>query len=115
MRRFVIFEQFEIYVVNFPFSDRDRTKRRPALIICSPEFIQQTGNILLAMVTSAKHSNWPGDSEIDDLSAAGLTHPCKIRMRFMTLAADQVKDKKGKLSPRDIVSVRQTLHATICT
>ena len=45
------YSQGEIVVINFPFTDISGTKKRPALIL-SNDTINQTGDYLLAMITS---------------------------------------------------------------
>lgn len=39
----------------------------------------------MAMITSAKNSDWPLDIEIQDLNRAGLPSPSIIRMKLFTL------------------------------
>ncbi|MET0362403.1 MAG: type II toxin-antitoxin system PemK/MazF family toxin [Sphingobium sp.] len=108
------FDRFDICVIDFPFSDRDVTKRRPALVICDRDFIARTGNILFAMITSAKHSAWPGDCPIAELEAAGLPSACKVRMRFSTIAAELVTERRGSLAAPDKALVQAALHDTVC-
>ena len=110
----MIFDRFDVCIVDFPFSDRNVTKRRPALVICDRDFIARTGNILLAMITSAKHSHWPGDCAIAHLEVAGLSHASKVRMRFSTIAATKVAGRGGQLSGDDRISVSTALHETVC-
>lgn len=45
------YQQGDIVVVDFPFTDVLWTKRRPALILSNP-LINQTGDYLLVMITS---------------------------------------------------------------
>jgi mRNA interferase MazF len=45
------FQQGDIVVVNFPFTDVSQTKRRPALVI-SNDLVNQTGDYLLVQITS---------------------------------------------------------------
>lgn len=71
-------------VVPFPFTDRASTKRRPALVLSGRSF-NRSGHSLLAMVTSASHLPWPGDTPIRRLEHAGLTAPSLVRMKLFTL------------------------------
>ena len=45
------YQQGDIVVVDFPFTDVSQTKRRPALVL-SNQTINQTGDYLLVMITS---------------------------------------------------------------
>jgi mRNA interferase MazF len=46
-----LYQQGDIVVVNFPFTDVSQTKRRPALVI-SNDLVNQTGDYLLVQITS---------------------------------------------------------------
>jgi mRNA interferase MazF len=73
-------EAFDVVVVPFPFTDRAASKRRPALVLSDADaFKAATGQVVLAMITSAKHAGWPLDILIEDLAAAGLLprHLCE--------------------------------------
>lgn len=109
----VIYDRFDVLVIDFPFSDMDLSKRRPALILSDAEFIRQSGNALVSMITSAKHSDWPGDCEISDMLAAGLPSPSKVRMRFWTIAYNRMEGPIGHLREADQISVRAALRQTL--
>lgn len=77
-------EQWDIVVVPFPFTDGPGTKRRPAVVLSPADFNQQAGHSILAMITSAKGSSWPGDIHLDPVPL-GLNQACVIRMKFFTI------------------------------
>jgi mRNA interferase MazF len=110
----VSFNAFDVVVVPFPFTDKTTTKRRPALILSDAQaFNLQVGQAVMAMITSAKNSDWPLDIEIQDLDAAGLPSPSIIRMKLFTLDAKLIIRKAGKLARPDqekiIAALRQLL------
>jgi mRNA interferase MazF len=45
------YQQGDIVVVDFPFSDVSQTKKRPAIVL-SNQLINQTGDYILVMITS---------------------------------------------------------------
>ena len=92
-----IFKQYEVVVVPFPFTDRDATKRRPALVLSDSSSFKIDKSIM-AMITSSSHQPWPLDVEIDDLVAAGLKSPSIIRMKLFTLDNSLVIKTIGKLA-----------------
>ena len=61
---------FDVVMVPFPFIDRNASKRRPALVLTSDRFSQQARHSVLAMITSAGQSGWPGDQSIENLETA---------------------------------------------
>lgn len=106
----MIFEAFDVVVVPFPFTDQSMTKRRPALVLSDANrFNSRVGQSVLAMITSAKNSDWPLDVEIEDLDSAGLTSPSIVRMKLFTLDHQLIIRKAGKLAKNDQVGVQRTI------
>nr|VFJ67655.1 MAG: mRNA interferase MazF [Candidatus Kentron sp. DK]VFJ69919.1 MAG: mRNA interferase MazF [Candidatus Kentron sp. DK] len=97
-----VFEAFDIVVVPFPFTDRATTKRRPALVLSDRDaFNEQTDQLVLAMITSAKNSDWPLDARIENLNSAGLPSASVVRMKLFTLDTRLVIRKTGTLADSD--------------
>lgn len=99
------YDPFSIVIVPFPFTDKIKTKRRPALVLSSLRHQKQTGHITLMMVTSAKHSAWESDYQIEHLRSTGLSSPSIIRQKIFTIDGRLVLEKAGKLSAQDIKKV----------
>lgn len=112
MRKLIVtFEAFDVVVVPFPFTDRTTVKRRPALILSDAEtFNKHVGQSVLAMITSARNSDWPLDVEIEDLDSAGLPSASIVRMKLFTLDDQLVVRKIGVLADHDRSAVAGTLH-----
>lgn len=80
------FERFDVVRVPFPFTDRQATKNRPALVLSDRAvFNEPAGHSVMAMITSASHASWPLDCAICDLSAAGLPAASVVRAVSRTL------------------------------
>jgi mRNA interferase MazF len=62
------------------------------------------------MITTKGHFPWPGDSEIEDYSAAGLNLPCQVRLKVFTLDNRLLLKKIGRLSESDSESVEENLN-----
>jgi len=104
------YEQFDVVVVPFPFTDRATTKRRPALVLSrAGAFNQRVGQSVLAMITSAKNSHWPLDVEISDLDCAGLPSQSIVRMKLFTLDHRLIVRKAGTLSEDDKNGVERSV------
>jgi len=98
----VTYKKFDIVVVPFPFTDQNTTKHRPALVLSEKEsFNRETGNCVLAMITSEKNPPWPLDSKIGNLKKAGLSAASKVRMKLFTLDSRLIVKKIGGLSVKD--------------
>ena len=102
------FEPFDVVVVPFPFTDRETERRRPALVVSSPTFNATHDQSILAMITSTG-GDWPSDVAIRDWREAGLSVPCKIRLKLFTLDDALILHKAGALSERDADAVRDSL------
>jgi mRNA-degrading endonuclease toxin of MazEF toxin-antitoxin module len=103
---------FDVVAVPFPFTDRRTSKRRPALALSSEEFSAETGNTLLAMITSARNSSWPFDIPLD-FASAGLRAPSVVRMKLFTLDNRLILRTVGTLGERDRSSVRSAIRRLI--
>jgi len=106
----VSFDRFDVVVVPFPFTDRTTSKRRPALVISSADKFNKTvGQSVLAMITSAKNSDWPLDTDITDLDSAGLPSSSIVRMKLFTLDDQLIIRKAGSLSSQDQKRISNSL------
>ena len=96
----------DVVVVPFPFTDRAAAKRRPALVCSSEIFNRQARHLVLAMITTATHTPWPGDVPISDLKSAGLPESSVVRWKLFTLDDTFVLKRAGSLSARDRAACR---------
>lgn len=103
------FERFTVVRVPFPFSDRNATKNRPAVVLSDPvAFNTPAGHSVMAMITSQSNAPWPLDCLLTNLGAAGLPAPSRVRFKLFTLDHRLVRGELGKLAPADaeVVGVR---------
>lgn len=96
----------DVVIVPFPFTDRATVKRRPALVCSSAEFNARSAHLVLAMITTATHSPWPGDVAIADLGPTGLPAASSVRWKLFTLDASLVLRRSGTLGGRDRAACR---------
>ena len=100
------FESFEVLVVPFPFSDSSEIKRRKAFVLSKLAFQMGSKTLVMAMITSAQASAWPGDVPIVDLGPAGLRKTCLARMKLFTIDEALILESVGRLSKQDQASIR---------
>ncbi len=103
----------DVVVVPFPFTARDTTKRRPALVVSSAEFNERHAQTVLAMITSAKGSVWPSDVALVNWRAAGLAVACSVRLKLFTLDNALIIRGCGSLSAGDAEAVRTILAVSL--
>jgi mRNA interferase MazF len=103
----------DVVVVPFPFTDRATSKRRPALVVSSTAFNRGTAHLVLAMITSTRHSAWPGDVTLRDIGVTGLPSASIVRWKLFTLDVTLVRRTAGALSARDRSSCRKQQPVTL--
>ena len=106
---------FDVVVVPFPFTDRTASKRRPALVMSSAAFNSTSRHSVLAMITSAEQSRWPGDLPISDLGSAGLASDCLVRLKIFTLDQRLIVRRAGTLAATDQKTLRSSWKTLLLT
>ena len=104
-----IFRPGTVLVLPFPFTDRQASKRRPAVVVSGAGFNTRAGHFVAAMITSADHRPWPEDVSITQLAATGLPHPSVVRMKLFTLDERLVLRSSGALAAPDWFAVSRAL------
>lgn len=104
------YEQFDVVVVPFPFTDKAAAKRRPAVVLSTAGFNKTAQHSAMAMITSSGHSPWPLDVSLQDLRTAGLPSPSVVRMKLFTLDHRFVIRRAGTLGKADRVALQSTLE-----
>lgn len=108
------FERYTVVRVPFPFTDRNTTKNRPALVLSDAQtFNTPAGHSVMAMITSQANAPWPLDCTLSDLAAAGLPAASKVRFKLFTLDHRLVRGEIGKLAPVDVALVRAGLASLL--
>ncbi len=88
------------------------TKRRPALVVSTPEFERSTGLVWVAMITASDKDHRFGDIAVADQTAAGLPVPSTIRAsKLATLSVSKIKRRLGALGESDRAGARIALRA----
>jgi mRNA interferase MazF len=105
-----IYNQFDVVVVPFPFTDSGTTKRRPALILSDAgTFNTQMQKGVMAMITTVTHKHWALDIVISDLSLTGLNAASLIRMKLFTLDYSLIVRRIGHLGGTDSDEVMNSI------
>ena len=108
------FERYTVVRVPFPFTDRDTSKNRPAVVLSDPHtFNTPAGHSVMAMITSQGNAPWPLDCKLTDLDAAGLPAASKVRFKLFTLDDRLVRGGLGKLASKDVAAVRAGLASLL--
>lgn len=109
----MICEPGAVVVVPFPFSDLPVAKPRPALVLSPADMNGQTGQTLMAMITTAARSQWPHDVEISDIETAGLPRACVIRWKLFSIDNRLIARQTGELSQSDRDTAAKSARAVV--
>jgi mRNA interferase MazF len=111
-----VYTQFDVVKVPFPFTELPFTKRRPAVVlsdIASFRFEEGVPKIVLAMITSNKHKQWPLDTPLTALKEAGLSQDSLIRLKIFTLDSSLILAKIGRLIKKDSERLSANLRSLL--
>ena len=108
-----MYHKYAVLKVPFPFTDSNRTKHRPAVAISNQSFNNTSKFIILAMITTAKHSQEQTDYEILDLKSAGLSTKCVIRMKIFSVDKNLIHGMLGTLSAQDAQTLDEKIRTAL--
>ena len=97
-----LLDQWDIALVPFPFTDRNATVKRAALVLSTRSFNAAASATIFAMITKAQFSAWPGDYAVRDWKTAELLLPSIVRIKMFTLENSLVLRRLGRLQAGDI-------------
>jgi mRNA interferase MazF len=111
----MICNRYQVAVVPFPFVDISVAKPRPALVLSSERFNADSGQTILAMITTAARSQWSTDVALKTLSGTGLRVPCVVRFKLFTLTNQLVSRTIGALSRSDAGRVGKAVKGILAS
>lgn len=106
------FQRGDVVLVPFPFTDLSAQRMRPALVVSTPNYEQQTGDIIVAQITSRQRS-LPTDYALQDWQGAGLLKPSVVRCKLATIKASLVQFRVGRLRDQDLQEFDKRLRAAL--
>lgn len=95
----MLYENGDIVLTSFPFTNLESTKKRPVLILSNIPFASKMNFILVAMITSnIEQTKIMGDILINDWQECGLLHPSLLRLsKLCTIESNIIVKKLGNL------------------
>ena len=106
-----IYEQGDVLLVPFPFTDQSTAKRRPAVVLSSRAYNQAHRDVILAPITS-RITGDPDEVVLNDWREARLLKPSAVKPVLSTFDVSLVIKSLGTLSDPDCAQVR-TLFAQV--
>ncbi|MEK6934393.1 MAG: type II toxin-antitoxin system PemK/MazF family toxin [Nanoarchaeota archaeon] len=104
-----MFEQGEILIVPFPFSDLSSIKQRPVLILSKSGYNKNTEDIITCGITShLKDSKYSVLIENKDLESGEIPTTSRIKVdKLFTIEKGIVKKRIGKVNRKIIEEVKK--------
>jgi mRNA interferase MazF len=104
-----MYQKGDVVLLPFPFTDLTATKTRPAVVVSAAAFQRETGDFLVAMITSVPHTT-SYDYELKEWQVAHLLRPSWVRAKLATLNPALVRYKTGQLSSDDLTEVQKRIR-----
>ncbi len=109
-----VFNPGDVILLSYPFGEGAGVRKRPALVVSSSAFNQQTGELVIAQITSRVSAPArAGDFAIAEWREAKLPRPALVRARLATLARSLVLRRLGSLSEADYQGALAALKAQL--
>lgn len=103
----------ELLLVRFVFADELGAKRRPVLVLSSPEYHAARQEIIVAAVTSNVVRVLPGDCPVKYWQSACLPKPSLVTAILRTIKRSMVEGSFGSLTASDLSSVQTRLRGVL--
>jgi mRNA interferase MazF len=100
------FEAGDVVRVPFPYTNRDTTQRRPALVV-SDGAVGSGMLLWVLMITSEGNRPWPGDVSLGEgFPGAGLPAPSMVRTLKIATIEATAAERIGSITPSLLATVR---------
>lgn len=103
----------DIVIVEFPYSESNLTKKRPALVISSNNYNNKRKEILIAAITSNIKRGLYGDTKIKNWQEAGLKFSSLVTGIVQTVRQRMINRKLGVFSKKDMQNVESNLKKIV--
>lgn len=97
----------DVVVVQFPYTDHVRSKRRPAVIVNGN--LPSSEDVIIVAITS-RTEKLPSQTYMIDWRLLGLTKPSAFKPSIMTVHRPMIAQKFGALSAQDRQCLQQLLR-----
>lgn len=104
----------DVVLVPFDFTDRSGVKWRPAVVVSTDRYNQETPDVLIAAITgNLRAIPHPGDHLLQEWQAAGLLKPSLAQTKLATVEATVIGRMLGRLSPADLAAFEHGLREAL--
>jgi mRNA-degrading endonuclease toxin of MazEF toxin-antitoxin module len=101
----LVYKKGDVVVARFPYVEGTGAKPRPCLIVSSKKYFEENNQVIALQITSRKRSKNLDAAKIEKWKEAGLDAPSVVRPKPVTLPADEISGKIGRIDPADLQRV----------
>jgi mRNA interferase MazF len=113
MRPMTSYEQGDVVLVRFTFTEETGAKRRPALIVSTSNYHSGRQEAIMAAITSNVDRLLIGHHLIADWQEAGLLFPSVATGIIRTIKQTMIERRLGVMPPADMQTIRKNLRQTL--
>ena len=111
---FSVINPGDVILLSYPFGEGAGVRKRPALVVSSSAFNQETGELIIAQITSRVSAPArAGDYNLAEWREAKLPRPALVRARLATLERSLVLRRLGSLTEADYQGALAALKAQL--
>ena len=107
------FKQGGVVLVEYPFSERTGSKKRPAFVVSNDSYHRSRQDVIIAGVTSNISRKLAGDTVLENWQQAGLKYPSLVTGILQTVKNHMIIRLLGVVSAQDFRKVLGNLEAII--
>ena len=107
------YEQGEVVLVHFIFTDETKAKRRPAVIVSTGDYHRGRREAIIAAITSHVDRLLIGDHLIAGWQEAGLLFPSVATGIIRTIKQAMIERRLGVMPPADMQAIRDKLRPVL--
>lgn len=104
------YNQWDIVLLPFPFTDLSASKKRPAVVISPTSYNSGADTVVLFMTSKMDISPKEGDYQIKKWQFANLPKPSQTRMKFATIDNSFILKKIGTIHSIDQGGIKSELR-----
>lgn len=101
----MVYQKGDVVLARFPYVEGTGAKPRPCLIISSKKYFEENNHVIALQITSKKRNKNLDASRIKKWKEAGLDMPSVVRPKPVTLPADEISGKIGRIDSTDLQRV----------
>ncbi len=109
----ISYEQGDVVLVHFAFTEETGAKRRPAVIVSTSNYHSGRQEAIMAAITSNVDRLLIGDHLIAGWQEAGLLFPSVATGIIRTIKQSMIERRLGVMPPADMQAIQEQLRQVL--